>query len=368
MRWTSFAILSGLLALGASPALAQARLVVLEGGPARGPVQARLGEAVRVGVRIGREALPAGSRVEWLRVVPRLQHVELEPQNEGDRTYSNAVLGGERHGRWIGHDELEYTTEPLAGRGVHGEGAELRLEGAPAPPSRAETTPRRSAPLAGTIWLAARVTLPDGRIVATPGAPGEGAEGPEPPERDRDRLGLRERVLRVSFRTGDGFLGWLSSYFDVPYVFGSTPPQSERYTGIDCADVLVGARRRETGRRLRYTSVQGIERLARAVSDPLRIGRDGVVRDGEGEPVELRWGEDVRAGDMLAIDYAADEEGLLPRAWDHIGALLADRSEAGPPDGVLDGQDLLRHMSRRGLTDEPLWRHGPIRIRVWRWR
>ncbi len=181
-------------------------------------------------------------------------------------------------------------------------------------------------------------------------------------------MGLESAVMRVSFRQGDGFVGWLSAYFGVPYVFGSTPAQSERRVGIDCADVLVGARRRQTGRRLRYTSVRGMGRLAEPVSEVLLLDRDGTVRDAAGEPVSLRWGEDLRPGDMMAIDYANDgSDVVLPRAWDHIGVLLEDARGEGSP-GVLDGADVLRHMSLRGLTDEPLTGHGRIRLRIWRWK
>ena len=57
----------------------------------------------------------------------------------------------------------------------------------------------------------------------------------------------------------DDFGGWLGTYFGVPYVFGSngaegSTHQTDRYTGADCADVLVGARRAAGSRALAYTS------------------------------------------------------------------------------------------------------------------
>ncbi len=346
------------LVLFASTASAQHLEVVRLTGTrvTRGAVDARVGEPIRLGLRLRRRALPSDAQVQWLRVVPRLEHTLTAPPNEGDDTYSNAVLMGPDHGDWLGYDTLEYETHPLTdGAHVTIAGQELEVRGAPAP-RRTGRAPTRTNDAAGTMWLAARVTLPDGRVLSSADAT------------NTDRLGLSRRVQRLSFRTSDDFLGWLSSYFDVPYVFGSTPRQSERYVGIDCADVLVGARRRESDRHLQYTSVNGISRLARDVSDVFRLRRDKTLRDGDGNLVSLRWGEDVREGDMLAIDYAEDEEGQLPRPWDHIGALLSDSGPDGRPDGILGGDDLLRHMGRRGLTDEALWRHGPIRIRVWRWK
>ncbi|MEM9072232.1 MAG: hypothetical protein AAGE52_27240 [Myxococcota bacterium] len=347
MRWAwAFSIVAGL----SFSASAQLRIVHARGA---GPVQARLGESVELQLRIGRRPLGEVEEIQWFRVVPRLEHQATPPPNPGDPTFSNAVLSGPNHGRWIGLDELEYDTVPLEGSYAEVRGDRLILRGAPAP-IREGRVPRRSEPQVGTLWVAAEVRLRDGRVLRSANA------------ESRDRLGLRRDVMRVSFRASDDFLGWLGSYFDVPYVFGSTPRQSERYVGIDCADVLVGARRRQSGRRLAYTSVAGIDRLARDVSPVLVLGRARVVRNEEGEPVELRWGHEVQPGDLMAIDYSgADEQ--LPRPWDHIGALLADSGPNGRADGILGGDDLLRHMGRRGLTDEAIWRHGPIRIRIWRW-
>lgn len=345
------------VASGASAQPVEVR-VQTERGARPGPVDARLGEPVRLVVtrRRGRP-LPEGSEVRWLRIAPRLQHVEghAEGAAPSDPTYANAVLGGPEHGEWVGVDTIEYRAESLA-PGPHAriEGDALVLEGAP-PPTWQERTPSRSTPMAGTLWVAAEVVLPDGRVGRTAAAD------------DTDRMGLASAVMRVSFRQGEGFVGWMSAFFGVPYVFGSTPVQSERRVGIDCADVLVGARRAQTGGRLRYTSVRGMGRLAEPISEPLILDEDGIVRDAEGEPVRLRWGETIEAGDMLAIDYANDgSELMLPRAWDHIGVLLEDAREGRR--GILDGADVLRHMSVRGLTDEPLSGHGRIRLRIWRWK
>jgi len=333
---------------------ASAQLQVVAAGHS-GPVQARVGDPVELGLRLRGRALPEGTRVRWLRVVPRLQHVETPPPNAGNATYSNAVMLGPRHGEWLGMDDLEYELRPLeAGTHVEVHGTRLVLRGAP--PPRRSRAGHRSDPRAGTIFVAAEITLPGGDTLRTAAL-------------EEDRLGLSPRVMRVSYRTGDDFLGWMSSFFDVPYVFGSTPGQVERYVGVDCADSLVGALRRSTGGRQRYTSVGGIGRLAESVGDVL-IQRRGerVLRSGDGEPVTLRWGEDVRAGDLLAIDYADDPDGDLPRAWDHIGVLLEDRGPGGRPDGILGGDDLLRHMGLRGLTDEALAGHGSVRLQLWRWK
>ena len=339
----------------AAPIAAQSlRVVGLDGPPARrGGIDARIGEAVRLGVR---RALPAGTEVTWLRVLPRLKHTDTPPPNEGDPTFSNAVLTGPNHGRWLGYDTLEYDTIELQeGEHVSIDAHEVVLRAMPAATRRGRV-PTPSVEGVGTMWIGVRATLPDGRVLST-------IDGV-------DRLGLRRGArapMRVSFRSGDDFAGWLSAFFDVPFVFGSTPAQVERFLGVDCADVMVAARRRETGRDLAYTSVNGISELARETSDVLLIGADGVVRREDGTEARLRWGHDLEVGDLVAIDYASAGD-ALPRPWDHIGALLEDRGPEGRPDGILGGDDLVRHMGNRGLTDEALREHGRIRARIWRWR
>lgn len=340
-----------IVVLASAPVIAQPMTVrVVDSTAARpawtmGPVQARVGEAVTLSVRAagprGRLVeLPAGATVRWRRVVPRREHLEFPSPNPGLTSFSNAVLFGPRHGRWLGYDRLEYDTTPVAATGptmsVRDAGAE---HGG-----------------AGSSWWAAEVALPDGRTLRTP----DGASV--------DRLGLSPTVLRVSFREGDEFLGWLSTYFHVTSVFGSNggtdaTHQTDRYTGADCADVMVGALRASGRRTVRYTSVAGIHEYAVARSGVLRVGGDGRVQGATG-PVELRWGADVLPGDLVTIDYADEGGAALPRAWDHIGALVADRNR----DGVLDGGDTLRHEASHGLDDTPLRHAGAMRVMLWRWR
>lgn len=353
---TTALLLGALMPWGLPPARAAAEPRVRvtgrvgDSGPFReGSLQARVGESVQLRVQVldrrGRaQPLPPGARVLWRRVSPHMQHEHTPPPNEGISQYSNSVLFGPEHGRWLGYDSVEYET-----RALEHEGETLVLDAAREP---GEPLGRFGG--AGSIWLAARVLLPDGTALSTP----DGA--------DTDRLGLRAEVMRVSFRLGDDFLGWLGTYFHVPNVFGSTGPQADRYVGADCADVLVGARRASGGRRLGYTSVGGIARVARAVTPALAFDAHGRVVDETGAEVHLRWGDDLRPGDLLAIDYTRAGP-LMPRAWDHIGALVGDHPEEGLP-GVLDGADRLRHMTPRGLLDLPVGREGPIRFRVWRWR
>ncbi len=322
-------------------------------------VQARVGEEVVLSLELrdGGRALPLpdGTRVVWLRVEPRMFHVALPPANPGRQTYSNSVLFGPHHGDWLGFDTIEYDERPLeAGAEVSFDGARVRLRGA-----RTADPQRDALGAAGSMWLAAEARLPDGRKLHTAGA------------RDVDRLGLSPSVQRVSFREGDDFIGWLSTYEHVPDVFGSSggrgaTHQSDRYVGADCMDLMTGAARAMGRTDLAHASVSALPTLAAPVSDVLAIGEDAVVRDERGVPVVLRWGVDVQRGDLIALDYGDDPENSLPRAWDHVGALVGDAAEGAR--GVFDASDAYRNMTGRGVRDVALGRELPLRVRIWRWK
>jgi hypothetical protein len=300
--------------------------------------------------------LPEGAEVRWLRVVPRLYHVDTPSPNPGNPSFSNTVIRGPDHGDWLGYDQLEYETRPLVASSmaeVHG--PHLTVTGALA------TRPQENYQGAGSNWFAAEVVLADGTIVRTPDGD------------DVDRHGLVSEVQRVSFRSGDDYLGWLSTYFNVPKLFGSTGSsdrrhQTEQYIGADCADVLVGALRAGGVDDASYTSISGIHHLARPVTDALLLDELGQVRELTGEPRPLRWGEDIEPGDLLVLNYESLPEGLLPRDWDHIGALVSDSGPDGTSNGVLDSADVMRHMTRIGLIDRPLYQLGELRFRIYRWR
>lgn len=316
------------------------------------PVHARLGEQVELAVKVvGRRGrlvdLPEGSTVRWLQIVPRMQHRDLPARNEKMPIYANAVMFGPQHGRWLGADTLEYDTVPLEPwPGTETRDGKLLLSSA-APHLYGNV---------GTNWISAAVTLPDGSEARAP----DGVTlGP---------LGLASTVMRVSYRSDDSYVGWLGTYFGVPYIFGSTGPQTDRYTGTDCADALIGARRASGVRGLGYTSVVGISRVSRAVTPPLLLDEEGTVRDTERAERPLRWGEEITPGVMLAMDFLEDSDNQLPRAWDHAAVLVRDGGPEGEPNGVLDGTDLIRHMTKQGLADQPLSRMGLIRFRLFRWR
>ncbi len=285
----------------------------------------------------------------WLRVEPNQHHVDHAPPNEGNPAYSNAVLFGPKHGRWLGYDRLEYRETPLPGATDH-----CRVTVHRAEPSAARLRRHRGA---GTMRYKVALSWADGASVATPGAEANG------------RGGIGAAVQRVSFRRDDSYLGHLSTYFNVPNVFASAGRgpghQTDRYQGADCADVLIGAAR-VAGASVDYTAVSGLTRFAAPVTPVLSMDTTGVRYAGgkrAGEPAELEFGRDVLPGDLVLIDYQSfDGTG---RRWDHVGALGADRGTAGK----LDPADTLWHMaSYWGLSEMPLHREGPAYIQLLRFR
>jgi cell wall-associated NlpC family hydrolase len=307
-------------------------------------------------------ALPA-AQIDWALVEPRPFHQEREPPNPGNPAYSNSVLFGPRHGKWLGFDTLEYHETPVPGAGV----PSLTV-------TRATPTEKRLDVNGGLGTMRYRVSV---RVPPSPaGAPASAAlaagfTGASPGADSVGPRGILPAVMRVSFRSADAddLVARLTGYFNVPNVFGSGGPgsdahQAELYQGADCADVIVGAARR-AGAQIPYSSVTGLYQHATAVTPVLYMDAAG-VRTAEGEagvPARLRFGQDVRRGDLMLIDYRGFE--ASPRAWDHVAVVVEDAGEAG----VFDPQDLVMHMSYLyGLTREPAATQAPALVQFLRWK
>jgi hypothetical protein len=301
--------------------------------------------AVRIaGRRIATQPL-ADARVQWSTVEPHGFRTQPAANGVTSDFYSNVSMEAASFGRWLGYDRIEYfehVVHPWA---------------APAPIAAvvAVTEPKQpQAPGLGTVRYKVEVEL-DGVRVASPGSEAV------------DTYGLLPSVHRVSIRRGDDFLGQLSAYLLVPEVFGSAGGgknhQTERFTGADCADVMVGAARR-MGKRIAYTNVAGLTTHATSIAGAIELDDRGLP------PTPI---DGVRPGDLIRIDYGGALRGHTPRAFDHVAALWEDRSDpAGPAkgaaDGKLDGFDLVIHMGHPRLVIEPLAAQSPATIDVLRWR
>jgi hypothetical protein len=176
----------------------------------------------------------------------------------------------------------------------------------------------------GSFWFQAEVTGPEG-VDASPGL------------EDGDEKGLSPDVFRISVRESRGFLGWLSSFYNVPAVFGATAYQTRNYLGVDCAKALMAA----------YDMEKGLPQ-DRDCNVECVIARFPVVARFslyKGNPSKvLRWGRDVRPGDFIAVKYEGE------RAHQHIGALYQDANG----NGILDAGDLVLHAGPEPLHLSPL--------------
>jgi hypothetical protein len=185
----------------------------------------------------------------------------------------------------------------------------------------------------------------------------------------RVRGGISPRVQRVTFRGGNGLTGYLRGFFNVPNVFGSAGSgrthQTELYQGADCADVIIGAAR-AAGARIRYTSARGLRRYARPITGKLLMTADAITfAEGPraGQPAVLRFGRDVRPGDIMLIDYVGFQGS--PRSWDHVAVIDRDRGVRGQ----LDPADPVLHMGYLyGLTEEEAASQAPTVIQILRFK
>lgn len=304
------------------------------------------------GRRISRKRLRPLSRLgsvrtRWYLVEPYQHHKKLKYPNRGNPAYSNAVLFGKFHGRWLGFDTLEYHETLVA----TARGSRLRVKRAT--PTHKKVNVHGGL---GTMRYRVEVTWAGGRA-SSPGA------------KATARGGISTRVLRVSWRASDDLVGWLTSYYNVPNVFGSAGGgarhQTERYQGADCADIIVGAARRG-GAKLRYTHAAGLTRYARKVTSKLLLTKRGIFYTAgpkKGQRARLRFGKDVRRGDLMLIDYVGWNG--TGRGWDHVGVISADRGRRG----WLDGADHHIHMGYKwGLQSETLVSEGKAIIQFLRLR
>jgi hypothetical protein len=305
-------------------------------------------------LRLAGHAVPAAdrapladARVQWSTVEPHGFRTSAAKNGATSAFYSNVSTEPATFGRWLGFDTIDYFERVV------------RPWGDAQPIAAAVTAGEPDAqPLAGlgTTRFKAEVELPDHARLASPGAEAT------------DTYGITAAVHRVSIRRGDDFLGWLSAYLLVPEVFGSAGAgrghQTDRFTGADCADVLVGALRRTGRTDLEYTNVAGLPAYTTRVAAPVEL-------DEHGTPTRAIAG--VQPGDLIRIDYGGELRHHTPRDWDHVAALWEDRSDPdgpahGGPDGKLDGFDLVIHMGHPRLVIEPLAAQAPATIDVLRWR
>ncbi|MHC4215336.1 MAG: hypothetical protein ACYSWP_18395, partial [Planctomycetota bacterium] len=113
---------------------------------------------------------------------------------------------------------------------------------------------------------------------------------------DSDKRGLSPEVFRVSIRECEGYLGYITSFFNVPGLFGSVTYQSNNYIGVDCADVLIAAYGRFINKPMKENY-----NVAKVVTQWRHAAECEIMR---GTPSKnLSFSSDINAGDLIAVKY-----------------------------------------------------------------
>lgn len=174
----------------------------------------------------------------------------------------------------------------------------------------------------GSFWFKAVATLKNGKVVKSPDS--------------ITYRGISPKVFRVSYRQDRGYIGMLTTFFNVPALFGSVPYQSKNYIGVDCADSLMAVSAIINKRKVPDINVATmVTQLPHQASFAIR---NGVPNK------KLRWGKEFRRGDFLAVKYKQNSR------FAHIGLLYRDANS----NGILDKNDLIIHTGPLPLDITPL--------------
>jgi len=164
----------------------------------------------------------------------------------------------------------------------------------------------------GSFWFEAEAILDNGKIIKSKGMKNIG------------RKGLSPKVLRVSYMADKSYIGYLTSFYNVPGIFGSMPYQSRNYIGVDCADVLIATSKimNKQKNEKNYNVVMLVDKFKTKIK----------VTISNGTPKrKLKWGKDFNRGDFIAVKYR--ENGR----YAHIGMLYKDVNK----NTILDKEDLI---------------------------
>jgi len=254
-----------------------------------------------------------GGEIRWHQIIP-----------DTSKIYKNANLPWEKDAyKWVGLAKIDYYRKELTGfRGrwqIEPFGKENDTSVRDRKSSSFGSLWNKAANSkyyhkdVGSFWFQAEVKK-EGVIYRSPGI------------EDSDKKGLSPKVFRVSIRDGEGYIGYLTSFFNVPALFGSVTYQSNNYIGVDCADVLVAAYGKWKNK-----PIEKNYNVAMLVSQWPKVQEFDLL-EGTADK-QLKWGRDVRPGYFIAVRYRGSKQ------YQHIGALFSDANR----NGVLDGGDLVIH-------------------------
>jgi len=255
----------------------------------------------------------SGAAIRWYRIFPDIS-----------KFYKNANHPWEKNPyQWVGFDKIDYHREELALFRDQWEIEPFKTVRSTDPSDiwdnalswfgfSESADSRYCQKDVGSFWFQA-VTEKNGKTEKTPGI------------EDSGERGLSPKVFRISLRDSEGYVGYLTSFFNVPGLFGSVPYQSNNHIGADCADILIAA----------YGKWKG-KRIKKNYNVAMLVNKFPVIAEfemAEGSPDKaVQWGK-IRSGDFIAVRYRPGSQ------YQHIGALFRDANE----NGILDGRDLVLH-------------------------
>jgi len=255
----------------------------------------------------------SGGKIRWHQIIP-----------DTSKIYKNANFPWDKDPyKWIGFAKIDYHSKELTGFRDRWQIQPFDMENDTGLRDRKSSSVRSLWDKAtnskfyhedvGSFWFQAEVKK-EGVIYRSPGI------------EDSDTKGLSPKVFRVSIRDGEGYIGYLTSFFNVPALFGSVTYQSNNYIGVDCADVLVAAYGKWKNK-----PIEKNYNVAMLVSQWAKVQEFDLL-EGTADK-QLKWGRDVRPGYFIAVRYSGSKQ------YQHIGALFSDANQ----NGVLDGGDLIIH-------------------------
>jgi len=237
----------------------------------------------------------SGATIRWYQIIPDIS-----------KMYKNANFPWDPNPyKWVGFGKIDYERQELT---------HFRNQWQIKPFEKRISSPSRfSQENVGSFWFQVEIEK-RGKIRKSPGI------------EQSNYKGLSKKVFRVSIRDGKGYLGYVTSFFNVPAIFGSTTYQSNYYIGVDCADVMVAAYSKSKGKRMRknYNVAMLVNKFRKRTQFDLVNGTPNK---------DIKWGKNVYPGDLIAVKYQG------ARGYQHIGALYKDANH----NGFLDKNDLVIH-------------------------
>lgn len=234
--------------------------------------------------------------IKWYQIIP-----------DTSKFYKNANHPWEKNAyQWSDYGKIDYKRVEIK---AFENQKEVELTNKILEESRPKNNPYYNAKL-GSFWFEVEVVLKNGKVIKTKGI------------KNVERKGLSPKVFRVSYMLDKTYIGYLTTFFNVPGIFGSMPYQSRNYIGVDCADVLVASSKvmNKQKNTKNYNVVMLVDKFKTKVKTKII----------EGTPSKkLLWGKEFNKGDFIAVKYRKNGR------YAHIGMLYADENK----NGILDKED-----------------------------